>query len=385
MTTETILIAGFSGRALAQSARRAGYGALVVDAFGDDDTLAAALAVETLPAALARGFSARALCDALARLVARAPSPPLGLVLAAGFEDRPALVERLAATYPLLGPAPLAIRRAKDPAALAALCAEAGIAHPEIRINPPEKGEGWLSKRTGGTGGTHIRRARGKGRSHPGRYFQRQVAGTAISALGIVGASDCAFAFSRQWTTPSARQRYRFGGAVGSIDLDPDLEARMIGIGLDVTRALNLKGLISLDFMVGADNTPVLLEVNPRPGATLDVFDDAHGTLFRVQVAAGRGAAPLADLFAAWSPPAARAVAYLYADDGAVRTPTLTWPDWAHDRPAAGRAVAAGAPLATVIAEGPDAAAAEALCRRRLETLHSLLYQTPTGEGAPRC
>ena len=37
----TVLIAGFSGRALAQSARRAGFRPLVVDCFGDADTLLA--------------------------------------------------------------------------------------------------------------------------------------------------------------------------------------------------------------------------------------------------------------------------------------------------------------------------------------------------------
>src|SRR5262249_62260060 len=41
-STPTVLIAAVSGRALAASARRAGYAPLVTDFFGDQDTIAAA-------------------------------------------------------------------------------------------------------------------------------------------------------------------------------------------------------------------------------------------------------------------------------------------------------------------------------------------------------
>lgn len=376
MEPETILIAGFSGRALAQSARRAGFAPLVVDGFGDEDMCAAAFGTEVLPGILAHGFAAAPLTAALDRLCAAAPSPPIGLVLGTGFEAVPGLVAQLDDRYRVLGCSAETIRRAKDPVALAAMLAERGIAHPETRRDPPDDVGGWLSKRIGGTGGTHIRPARPA--AGQGRYVQREIAGVPVSALGILGASDCAFAFSRQWTAPDGWQPYRYGGATGSLELDPDLEARLIEIGLDVSRELGLVGLVSLDFLVTPDAVPVLLEINPRPGATLDVFDDEAGTLFQAHVAATRGTGPLDKYFAAWSPPVARAVAYLYADRGDLLVPRLSWPQWALDRPPPGRLIARHQPVASVAADGADTRQAEALCRERLGTLERMLYEDTT-------
>lgn len=154
----------------------------------------------------------------------------------------------------------------------------------------------------------------------------------------------------------------------------------MIEIGLEVSRALALIGLVSLDFLVTPDAVPVLLEVNPRPGATLDVFDDAAGTLFKAHITAALGSGPLDDHFAAWAPPVARAVAYLYADRGALDVPPIAWPHWALDRPPAGRRIGWHHPIATVAAEATDTRQAEALCRDRLGALERMLYKETTGK-----
>ena len=88
MTRETVLIAAFSARALAASARRAGYRPLVVDCFGDLDTAALAVASRCLPARVQVGFTARSLIAALESLVADAPSPPIGLATSTDHDSR---------------------------------------------------------------------------------------------------------------------------------------------------------------------------------------------------------------------------------------------------------------------------------------------------------
>ena len=90
MSEPTVLIAGFSGRVLAASARRAGYRPLVVDAFGDDDTREIAQGnVRVLPQSFQRGFGFGSLQAALDELSGKAARAPIGLVLGAGFEDAP--------------------------------------------------------------------------------------------------------------------------------------------------------------------------------------------------------------------------------------------------------------------------------------------------------
>ncbi|WP_072392406.1 ATP-grasp domain-containing protein [Hyphomicrobium sp. CS1GBMeth3] len=380
MTGETVLIAAFSARALAASAQRAGYRPLVVDCFGDQDTVALAHASRCLPARVQVGFTFRPLLAALESLVAEAPSPPIGLVLGAGFECNPRLVAKLAEHFTLIGNDAETIHGAKDPQQFFSILGELGIPHPETRLDPPSDNAGWLMKRIGGSGGLHIHRCPAKPRPDKRRYFQRQATGEAISLLGLVSEKSAAFAASRQWTNPLPRRPFRYGGAAGSLLLDEDLEARLIETGLAVSDALKLKGLISFDFLVDTGE-PLLLEVNPRPGATVDVFDDAAGTLFKAHIEASHGGDPAALLSSDWHPPVARAAAFLYADRGPLTAGAVDWPDWAADRPQPGSVIGAGQPLATATAEGHDLDAVQAICAERLGMLETLLYDTSNEQG----
>lgn len=370
---QAVLIAGFSGRALAAAARRAGYVPLVADAFGDIDTRAIAAGVRVFPAAVETGFTASKLVAALDELATAAPSPPIGLVLGAGFEDTPGLVAKLASRFPLLGCSSETIARSKDPQILFGLLAELGIAHPETRREPPPDGRGWLSKRTGGSGGTHIALC---GREVTGefkdRYYQRRIDGEAISMLGVVRGRRAAFAFTRQWAAPMPRRPYRFGGVAGAIDVDADLEARLVDIGLDLSGAFGLTGLVSLDFVV-SKGEPHLVEINPRPGASLDVLDDDRGTLFSAHIAACRGEDPVGVLAESWRPEPS-AAAYVYADTGDLVVPAIDWPHWTSDRPASGARIARYHPVATVRATASTIAEAMTLVEARSNALAAMLH-----------
>lgn len=381
MSGEAILIAAFSARALAASARRAGYRPLVVDCFGDLDTVALAEASRCLPARVQVGFTARPLLAALESLAADAPSPPIGLVLGAGFECNPRLVVKLADRFRLIGNDAGTIQRTKDPHHFFSVLDSLGVPHPETRLDAPTPSDGWLMKRVGGSGGLHIHACPATPRPDTRRYFQRHSAGEAISLLGLVSEKSAAFAVSRQWTNPLPRRPFRYGGAAGSLLLDEDLEARLIEMSLAVSEALALRGIVSFDYLVN-DGEPSLLEVNPRPGATLDVFDDAAGTLFKTHVEASLGGDPAALLASGWHPPVARAAAFLYADRGSLTARALDWPEWAADRPRPGSPIGAGQPLATVIAEGDDIDAVQATCVERLGMLETLLYDTSNEQGA---
>ena len=248
---------------------------------------------------------------------------------------------------------------------------------------PPADGRGWLTKRIGGSGGLHIARCRARVSKQRDRYFQREVEGVAVSMLGIIGKS-AAFAFTQSWLAPKPRRPFRFGGIVGNMDIDADLEARLIEIGLDLARALQLEGLVSFDFLVG-DEGPLLLEVNPRPGVSLDVLDDSQGTLFASHIAAVTGGDPAAILARNWAP-CPRAAAYVYADDQGLSVPQVAWPDWIADRPSAGIRIGPHLPVCTVSAEGKTAKLAVALLDERLGIAKAMLYgrEKKSGKEAPK-
>ncbi len=355
----TMLIAAASGRALAASARRAGFVPLVADFFGDLDTIAVADAHVRLPQA--NGMDCEALLAAFETL-ARSRSPR-GAVCGTGFEDRPSLLGKIAARWTLFGNSPDIVRRVKDPTAFAELCLRCGIPHPETSRLRPNNMSGWLTKRVGGAGGSHIRDA-GPDAVSDNFYFQRLVEGVPISALFLAdGRRAMVLGFSLQWSAPTSRLPFRYGGAARPAPLtDKTIEA-MTGAVQRVMAAVPLVGLNSADFLVNGDRFH-LLEINPRPGATLDIFEPRDESLFALHVMACRGALPP-------TPPAydgAAANAIVYSDCDVPVMPALDWPEWTADRPVTGSAVMAQAPLCTVFANALTLDEARELVQRRAAT-----------------
>jgi predicted ATP-grasp superfamily ATP-dependent carboligase len=377
---ETVLIAALSGRALAESARRAGFEVLVTDCFGDADTLKAVSAHRLLPHALRNGFRYRSLSVALHSLASAASQPPIGLVLGTGFEDDPDLIARLAGDFRILGCSAETVRRTKEPAGFSARLAERGIRHPETSRERPAIANGWLVKRRGGSGGIHVHPLREGETVHRHAYFQRAVEGITISAAVISGEKDVAVAWSHQWTNPAPRMPYRYGGAVGALHLGDELEAKLMHDILELLPAFDLRGLVSFDFMICEGAEPLLIEINPRPGATVDVLDDSRGTLFRAHVEASLSRPTLRQTIEEWEQPLARAAAYLYADRGPLTVSPTDWPDWVSDRPSGPCRIRKYQPVCTVITEAETPELAEASCRERLGLVADMLYEKKKGK-----
>ena len=355
-----VLIAAFSGRALAAAARRAGYAPLVADLFADEDTAGLAAGCARVKGNLADGFRAEDLLECLEALAARHPAP-IGFVYGAGFEARPALLAEIGRRWPILGNVPDVLARLKEPETFAAACRKLGIPHPEIARHCPADPDGWLRKQAGGAGGAHIVPAGGTGAGGEGSYFQRQVEGKAVSAL-FAAARDGVrmLGFSEQWRAPSAAEPFRFGGAVRPAQLPPRGEAELGEAVRLAAREFGLLGLNSADFIWG-ENGWWLLEINPRPGATLDIFDSAAAPLFSLHLAAVMNR-PLP------RPPrlsGAAATRIVYASRAIVVPPGLCYPEWMVDRPCPGAHLGADDPFCTVLARGETACEAMASCAQR--------------------
>ncbi|AWB20499.1 tetrahydromethanopterin C1 transfer protein [Methylobacterium currus] len=371
MTGAAILIAAQSGRALAAAARRAGNRPFVADLFGDEDTRALAAGYRRVPGRFGAGPGARGVEAALSSLVAEA-GEPMGLVLGSGFEGAPGLMRRLAGRFPLLGATPDAVAALKDPAGFAALCRRLGIPHPEIARAPVTDPGAWLIKRRGASGGHHIRPA-APGRLPAGAYLQRRVPGLPRSLNALAdGRAIAVLAVTEQWVSPGPGRPFRYAGAAGPAVLPAMVREAAEQALTALVAATGLCGLVSADLMVDGEAW-WLLEVNPRPGATLDVLDRGPVPLFAAHLAAARGLLP------EHRPrlPGAAATEILYADAAIPAVPALDWPDWAMDRPPAGSRVEAGAPICTVLAEGADAAAARRAVAARAAELRARLEERP--------
>ena len=345
-----VLIAAQSGRALAAAARRAGYRPLVVDLFGDSDTRALATGYRQVRGRFGVGVAGLAVLDALDELALASAQPPLGVVLGSGFEASPALIQAIDERFGLIGASADTVASLKDPMGFARLLAELGIGHPQVRLEPVALSSGWLAKRRGSSGGGHIRKARSN-RLAPGRYLQRAVEGEPVSVTFLAdGRRAQVVARTCQWVSPGRGAAWRYGGAIepgGPPAIDPEIE---MAIGR-IVAATRLRGLASADLMVAPDRW-WLLEINPRPGATLDCLDRRRTPLFERHCRASRG-----ELGEAEAPPQEAAGSMIvYARRRIARVPEIAWPAFVADRPERGSAIEAGAPICTVAATGTETA-----------------------------
>jgi predicted ATP-grasp superfamily ATP-dependent carboligase len=365
-SSEALLIAAPSGRALARAARDAGYEPLVVDFFDDLDTRALASANRQVEGDRNFCFEESALLAALDSLAAGRRIA--GLIYGGGFEDRIDLLQAMARRWPLIGNAPEVVAEVKDPIRLAEICAGLGIPHPEMSFEVPAEAAAWLVKHAGGSGGAHIASAQTTALAS-GDYYQRGVPGSPVSALLLADGSEAIIlGFSQQWTSPAPGQLWRYGGAARPAALSSIVEAKLKAAALAVTQATHLAGLNSVDFLVYGEAFH-LLEINPRPGATLDIFHDDRGRLLRAHVAACAGHLPEEPLLF----DGAEAACFVYAPQAIAAMPALDWPLWTGDRQKPSSVLAENDPICTVLAQAPDLTQALHLLEERRTQILTLL------------
>jgi predicted ATP-grasp superfamily ATP-dependent carboligase len=375
----SLLIASVSGRALAEAARRAGFVPLVADFFADTDTLDAAHACHKLPG-IKSGFRWQSLYPALRALADVAPSPIVGLVYGSGFEDRSELLRLIAKRWPLLGTDAATVARLKAPEHFFENLDRLGIAHPPTSSEPPARGGTWLAKKRGGAGGSHVvpsRRARAA--SHV--YYQERVLGRAVSALFVANGSGArVLGFSEQWTTPLPSSPWRYGGAVCPAKVSASLARRMTASVMQLARAYAIKGIASADFLV-REGEPLLLEINPRPGATLDIFDRGATPLLRLHLEAirqGKLPSRVSKLREAM------ASAIVYAERGGAAPVEMAWPGWVADRPKPSEWIDKNRPICTVSARAGTATGAKRLVEARRRRVLQLFQDFGRGNAGER-
>jgi len=381
------LVVAHSARLLAQSAARAGHPVCALDLFNDADTGRFALASEAVDARVGKipGFDRDDLLRRAARLCP--PARCRGLVVGAGFEDDTETLALLAEGRKLFGNPPELVARLKDPAAFFGLLDRLAIAHPQTVLARPQVRRGWLYKRRGATGGAHVVDAAAADCDPAGAegYFQRRVSGRNLSVLFLAdGRRVQVVGISRQLTRGAGSRRYAYAGAVGPIDV-PAVVCRTVREALQALVAhTGLVGCNSVDFLLDGER-PIVLEINPRPSATMDLYDDDWSEgLFDAHLKACCGTLP-AQASALRTGPV-RAHAIVYAGTGLQIGADTAFPVWCSDIPQPGSRVAIDAPVCTVHANGSDVSAALGqLGRRRRRTELGLTTRLDSEETSHEC
>jgi predicted ATP-grasp superfamily ATP-dependent carboligase len=267
----TLLILGASTRAAAFSALSAGLSPVCADLFADAD------------------LSAR--CP-----VSGVPHYPHGLVRAAesagpgpwmytgGLENRPDLVERIAANRTLFGNSASVLRRVRDPSLVSRALLAAGLVVPELR--PTSQGlscDGrWLRKPRRGSGGAGIEvwTSAARERARNGScYFQQYVAGRPCAAIYLAArGTACLLGATEQILLRSedGSPGFRYAGSIGPLPAHAQRDGALARIGNALVSEFDLRGLFGVDF-VDDGQTVWPIEVNPRYTASIEILERAGG------------------------------------------------------------------------------------------------------------
>jgi predicted ATP-grasp superfamily ATP-dependent carboligase len=256
---------------MAEAAADEGFSVIAMDVFGDADTRRASLRWERIGPPGGLHIDPASVLVSLEALAAQ--GCVLGWVAGGGFEGLPDLLEQGAAVLPLLGTAPAAVRRVRDPATFFGFLERRGIAHPEVRWSHPAE-EGWLLKDPRGSGGWHIHRTTQS--AHPvlpaHHYAQREMAGLPMSATFVANGREAhVLGFNELIVRKIAGRPCVYCGVVGPVPLPAGVAAGIGGALQALVAEFSLRGLGSLDFMCDGERWGVL-EVNPRPSASLFLY-----------------------------------------------------------------------------------------------------------------
>jgi predicted ATP-grasp superfamily ATP-dependent carboligase len=324
---------------LADLAMRDGQPVVAFDLFGDLD--------------LRRGGARVVKRDSLTELIdAAAEVPARGVVYGASFENHPALVARLAERHALLGNTPQSLRAVRDPARLAAALRDAGLPFPRtLALAPSGRPGRWLRKPLRGGGGTHVHAWRG-GPLPAATVVQEEVVGVACSAAAVAdGADAVVLGVTEQLVGERAFgvQGYRWCGNLVPPRIPPGaLLEQARAICSCVAGAFGLRGLFGVD-VVWDGKRAWTVEVNPRPTASLEAIEVAHGVgAFAAHRKAFAGESPRVEVLRR-----AAGKAVLFATEHVVIGDSERWLErGVRDVPHPGERIAAGRPICTLVADG---------------------------------
>lgn len=359
------LIISQSGRALASSAKRAGIDVHVIDLFADEDTVENTLS-NTSVTGFSGGNNSEVLIDVVAEYVSK--NPELCVVTGSGLEQCPELLAQLEQRFSVIGNHSSVVRQLKDPSVFFRKLEELTLPYPEYITGVTQEFSGdFLVKTVGATGGGHVRLYKNDQSLIATSYLQALLRGKNYSATFIAnGQSFHVLGFNETWVCQE-NSDFTFAGAVSNVSLPDELCQQVIAAIRRLVTLFKIKGLCSLDFIVDTSGQYFILEVNPRPTATFELYE-TKGGLFAQHIAAFQGKMTEPELDQSLT----RGLGLLYAGKS-ITIPRLDWPEWVTDRPKAGKHITKGEPVCTVHAEGRDVENVKQQLKTRLAKLRELL------------
>ncbi len=174
-----------------------------------------------------------------------------------------------------------AIQKCRDPFFLHRTLTSADLPALAVADHYPADGKPWMAKPVCSSGGTGITRT---GEDSPARvpatdhvYFQQSIAGPVVGVTFVADSRQCRYLGSAwQIVEPLGQNEFAYHGSIGPVELADSMVESLRDIGESLRQACGLVGWFGVDFVL-QDQTPWLLEVNPRYTASMEIHERATG------------------------------------------------------------------------------------------------------------
>ncbi len=272
------LVVATSGRMLAQATKQKGFNVVVIDCFADVDTFRCAKKVIRVDS-----LSIENLKIALIEL---SDFEIAGVIYGSGFENYVESLYFLESQFEIFGNSAAVFKRVQNKREFFAALNFLEIPHPETHFLPPLEGAWgggalkWLQKPLIGQGGVGIEKHAPSQALPPaplqrgGFYWQQFCEGQSGSVLFL---NTEIIGFNTQWTYGD----FLFAGISNYSDLT-DLQKNQLQFWVKkLVSYFNLRGLNSLDF-IHAKNEIFVLEINPRPSASMQLYDTPFFSAYEI-------------------------------------------------------------------------------------------------------
>lgn len=369
------LIVARSGRALATSAYHAGYKVHVIDCFADIDTKAVSYSTHQLRCQR-EGFNKTELIEQVKALVSCYPE--VMLVVGAGFEKTPALLDDLAEITSVLSNEKSIVHNLKDPIVFSAMLKSASIKAPEISLIRPDSSDGWLLKEIAATGGSHVKWLSKINLNTDPCYYQKHIPGITFSAVFLARETHAILVgINEQLRSEQFNEMpFLYKGVVKLNAVEEEHSRSIIEIINKITKKTGLKGLCGVDYVVTKSGEIVVLEVNPRPPSSFELHEQ-QCTLFDAHLACFDGRE---NHYKSNQDNVSRGYAIYYATQNIQITANIVWPNWVKDIPVAGSAIVEKLPVCTVYAENDSIREVKTVLQERLNYIETMIMAEQSAE-----
>jgi len=303
----TVLVVGFNIRPVACLCKRLGFRVIAVDYWGDVDIKGC---TDSLFAVLQQkrgeqlGSNFDKPCSELLVELAENPASQLKnidfILIGSGLDDRPDLWARLQRIAPILGNSPEKLRVIRNPEKLFAIAKKEGISFPKTEKAHSSTEAVKIAENIGfpvvlkpvmGSGGFRIRFGRNPKEVKmnfdevAGKWgevwVQEYIKGINASSSILCNGNNCKVITVNEQLIGIKRlgvsAPFSYCGNIVPLKADNEIISRIKHVSIALAERLKLIGSNGFDFVIGPNNEPYLMEINPRFQATLECIKYVTG------------------------------------------------------------------------------------------------------------